>query len=303
MTRLLITGASGFAGRHLLAHLRQDAPHLELLAPSLDITDQKAIEALIATAQPDILLHLAGISSLRHAAAHPERTFAVNVLGSLNLAEAVLAHAPACRFIFVSSTEVYGRACIAGEAVTEATVPEPVGPYALSKANAEEALAALPGLKLLRLRVGNHTGPGQLPDFVVPAFARQIARIEARLQPPVLKTGNLDSWRDFLDVHDICTAYTAACALPDFAPKEVLNIASGKPQRIGTLLEMLLSMARVEISVQPDAARQRQGEIRYTLIDASRAKARLNWAPQRAMRETLAATLAYWRAEASKEAG
>ncbi len=103
--------------------------------------------------------------------------------------------------------------------MTEDTVPEPVNFYASTKAAAEAALAALKGLKLLRLRPANHSGPGQSADFVISAFARQIARIEAGLQPPVLKTGNLDTWRDFLDVRDVCAAYGRALALPAFATR------------------------------------------------------------------------------------
>ncbi len=296
MTRLLITGGSGFVGQHLLHHLRDTAPDIELLAPALDITDQPAMEALIETTRPDALVHLAAISSPAQAAAEPARARAVNVQGTLNLARAVLAHAPACRFLFISSAEVYGNAFLSPRPVTEETIPEPATPYACTKAETEAALAALPGLKWLRLRPANHSGPGQQPDFAIPAFARQIARIEARLQPPVLKTGNLDTWRDFLDVRDVCAAYAKALALPDFAPGEVLNIASGTPQRIGDLLTVMRGMARVEISVETDPARFRPAEIPVTRIDATRARARLGWAPERSIRETLASSLAFWRA-------
>lgn len=297
MTRLLVTGGNGFAGRHLLHHLRDTAPETELLAPALDITDKSSIEALIETTRPDAVLHLAAISAVGQAAAEPERAWAVNVQGTLNLAEAVLTHAPACRFLFVSSAEIYGRAFLGEAPVTEDIAPEPANPYAATKAAAEAALAALKNLKLLRLRPANHTGPGQLPDFVIPAFARQIARIEARLQPPVLKTGNLNTWRDFLDVRDVCAAYGKALALPDAEPGEVLNIASGTPLRIGELLEELLGMARAGISVETDPAKLRPAEIPIARIDAGRARARLDWAPHVSIRETLASTLAFWRAE------
>ena len=299
MTRLLVTGGSGFAGRHLLQYLRDHAPETELLAPALDITDKPAIAALVETTRPDALLHLAAISAPGQAAREPERTWAVNVQGTLNLAQAVLAYAPACRFLFVSSTEIYGRAFLNPQPVSQDTPPEPITPYAASKAAAEDALAALPGLRLLRLRPANHTGPGQAADFVIPAFARQIARIEAKLQPPTLETGTLNAWRDFLDVRDVCAAYAKALALPDFTPGEVLNIASGVPQRIGDLLGMLLDMARVEINVQTDPVKLRPAEIPLTWIDSAPACTRLGWAPAFGIRETLATTLTFWRAEVS----
>jgi GDP-4-dehydro-6-deoxy-D-mannose reductase len=295
MTRLLITGGNGFVGQHLLRYLRGAAPEIEPLAPALNITDRQAIEVLIETTRPDALLHLAAISAPGHAAAAQDHAWAVNLQGTLNLAQAVLAHAPECRFIFVSSAEVYGRAFLGKRKVTEDTKPEPANPYASTKAAAEAALATLPGLQLLRLRPANHTGPGQSPDFVIPAFARQIARIEAGLQPPVLRVGDLETWRDFLDVSDICAAYEKALALPDFAPGEVLNIASGTPRRIGDLLEALLGMARIRIGVETDPAKLRAADIPVTRLDATRARKLLDWSPQIPIKETLATTLAFWR--------
>ncbi|MDE1907365.1 MAG: GDP-mannose 4,6-dehydratase [Rhodospirillales bacterium] len=297
MTRLLLTGGSGFVGQHLQRHLRQAAPEVEIFAPALDITDAQAANRLIETTKPDALLHLAAISAPAEAASAPDHAWAVNVQGTLNLAQGVLAHAPACRFIFISSAEVYGRAFLAGTPVTEATPPEPLTPYAKTKAEAEAALAALPGLKLLRLRPANHTGPGQTPAFVVPAFAQQIARIEAGLQPPILTTGNLDAKRDFLDVRDVCAAYAAALALPAFNAGEILNIGAGTTQRIGDMLETLLGFSKARIRVKADPAKQRPSEIPTAEINATRARARLDWTPRVPIHETLAETLDYWRAE------
>lgn len=295
--RLLMTGSSGFVGRHMLKYLRDNASRTEILTPALDITDRPATEAFIKTSRPDALLHLAAIAAPGQAAAAPARAQAVNVQGALNLAEAVLTHAPECRFLFISSAEIYGKAFLNPEPVTEDTPPEPATLYATTKAEAEEALAALPGLRLLRLRPANHTGPGQPPDFVIPAFARQIARIEVKQQEPVLETGNLDACRDFLDVRDVCAAYGKALALPGFAAEEALNIASGTPQRIGDLLEIMLDMARAEIRLETDPTRLRPAEIPVTRIDSARARARLGWAPERSLRETLAGTLAFWRTQ------
>ena len=296
MTRLLLTGASGFVGEHMRRHLRENAPEVEVLAPAFDITEQAATTRLIASTKPDALLHLAAVSAPAKAARAPEHAWAVNVQGTLNLAEAILTHAPACRFVFVSSAEVYGSAFLNPTPVTEETPPAPLTPYAKTKAAAEATLAALPGLKLLRLRPANHTGPGQTPDFVVPAFAKQIGHIEAGLQPPVLTTGNLDARRDFLDVRDICAAYASALTLPDPVPGEILNIGTGTTQRIGDLLEILLGLSKARIRVEADPAKQRPSEIPETRMDTARAQQRLGWSPRIPIHETLAATLDFWRA-------
>ena len=296
MKTVLLTGGSGFVGGYLQHHLRTSAPELAILAPALDITDQPGITRLIETTKPDALLHLAAISTPAEAADSPGQAWKVNVKGTLNLAQAVLAHAPSCRFIFISSAEVYGRAFMGGAPVTEDTPPAPLTPYARTKAEAEAALAALPELRLLRLRPANHTGPGQTPDFVMPAFARQIARIEAGLQPPILTTGNLDARRDFLDVRDVCAAYASALALPEPAPGEILNIGAGTTQRVGDLLDIMLGLSKARIRVRADPGKQRPSEIPEARIDNSRAKARLGWSPRIPIHETLAATLDFWRA-------
>jgi GDP-4-dehydro-6-deoxy-D-mannose reductase len=134
--------------------------------PAFDITDRAATNRLIEAAQPDALLHLAAVSAPVEAAGAPDHAWAVNMQGALNFAEAVLAHAPPCRFVFVSSAEVYGGAFRAGKPVAEDTPPEPLTPYAKTKAAAEDALAGLQGLKQLCLRPANHTGPaGRRPPL------------------------------------------------------------------------------------------------------------------------------------------
>ncbi|MGE4481788.1 GDP-mannose 4,6-dehydratase [Acidocella sp.] len=295
MKRLLVTGGNGFVGRHLLHHLNGTTPETEILAPSLDITNHAAIEALIETTKPDALLHLAGISAVGQAAEAPERAWAVNLHGTLHLAQSILIHAPACQFIFISSAEIYGRAFLRHRPVTEETAPAPTNLYAATKAATEMALGAMPGLRLLRLRPANHTGPGQSPAFVIPAFARQIARVEAGLQPPVLQSGSLEAQRDFLDVRDICAAYGKVLALPNGGAGEVLNLASGTPRRIGDLLDILLGMTRADIRLEIDQTRLRPTEIPVAQVSAARARACLDWRQTIPIEETLATTLAFWR--------
>jgi GDP-4-dehydro-6-deoxy-D-mannose reductase len=195
-----------------------------------------------------VCVHLAGIAAVGVAVKDPARTWAVNLHGTLNLAEAILAHVPDCRLIFVSSAEVYGGSFKAGAALDESAALAPMNLYAATKAAAELALGAMAGngLRLLRLRPFNHTGPGQAEAFVVPAFAGQIARIEAGLAPPVIKVGALRPARDFMDVRDVCAAYAACVREADALPENaVLNIASGRAVKIGDILRMLLAQARV----------------------------------------------------------
>jgi GDP-4-dehydro-6-deoxy-D-mannose reductase len=300
LPRILVTGADGFVGRHLRPVLATAFPGAEIQGTGgVDITNRAAVFAAVAAALPTVCVHLAGIAAVGQALADQPRAWAVNLHGALNLADAILAHAPDCRLIFISSAEVYGGSFKAGVALDETAALAPMNLYAATKAAAELALGAMAGngLRLLRLRPFNHTGPGQAEAFVVPAFAGQIARIEAGLAPPVIAVGALRPARDFLDVRDVCAAY-AACVqragmLPDNA---VLNIASGRAVMIGDILQMLLDQARVKIAVEEDPARLRAVEIERAVGDAGLAERLLGWRPRIALEETLAGVLAAARA-------
>jgi GDP-4-dehydro-6-deoxy-D-mannose reductase len=154
----------------------------------------------------------------------------------------------------------------------------------------------------VRLRPFNHTGPGQTADFVVASFARQIARVAAGLQLPVLEVGNLDTWRDFLDVRDVCAAYVACIVRRDgLAPGTILNIASGQARRVGDVLTELAALAGVELTVNVDAARVRATDIRLASGDASRARALLGWSPCIPWTQTLQDVLDDWRRQVNAE--
>jgi GDP-4-dehydro-6-deoxy-D-mannose reductase len=270
----------------------------------LDITDAAQVRAAIRSVRPSAVVHLAAVAALQEARLDPERTFRINLSGTLNIAAAVMQEAPDARFLFISTSEIYGGTfktrC---DALDETALLDPTNPYAASKAAADLLIGqmARDGLRSVRLRPFNHTGPGQSTAFVVPAFAAQVARIEAGLQPPVLQVGNLDALRDFLDVRDVVDAYVRAIFVPDLAGGQILNIASGVPRRIGDALDGLRALARREIRIEPDLARMRPNDTPLAIGDAARARAILGWAPGIAWETTLADTLAFWRETVARE--
>jgi GDP-4-dehydro-6-deoxy-D-mannose reductase len=310
--RILVTGALGFVGRRLVLALRRQLPPDASITPAssrcendpdlgrvalLDVTRRDAVGRIVQEFAPTHVVHLAGVSAPLRIKEDPLGAWTANVIGTLNLAHAILHCLPSCRLIFAGSGLVYGG-CAPGRAFDELSPLAPVNEYAAMKAAADLALGALAmrGLNVVRLRLFNHTGPGQTEAFVVPGFAAQIARIEAGLQPPVISVGNLDAVRDFLDVDDVVAAYVEVVLRAGALPAgQVLNIASGVPRRIGSVLDGLLALCAVPITVQTEPGRVQSGETPYSVGDASAARRVLNWAPGADLRPTLAGVLSYWR--------
>jgi GDP-4-dehydro-6-deoxy-D-mannose reductase len=297
--RILLTGAGGFVGRHLHAALAAAWPDSVLVPGAADLRDADAVAASVAAARPDVCVHLAAVATVAAARGDEARCWDVNLHGSLRLAHAILRHAPECRLLFVSSADAYGGAGPSGAPLDEDAPLAPRNVYAATKAAADLALGAMAGqgLRVARLRPFNHTGPGQSADLVIAAFARQIARIEAGLQPPQLAVGNLDTWRDFLDVRDVCAAYVACIARFDSLPMgAILNIGSGRALRIGDVLAELLALSGVTAEVRAEASRTRANEVVHTVANPARARDWLGWQPTVPWSRTLADVLADWRA-------
>ncbi len=314
-SRVLVTGATGFVGRHLMAALRAAFPAAELFPAAragdpggdaaavraFDLTDAEGVDRLVADLRPDACVHLAAVSAVAESFADPDTAWWANVDGTRALAAALVRHAPECRLLHVSSGEVYGLSFNGAAPLDESAPLRPANPYAAAKAAADIALGemALRGLRVLRFRPLNHVGPGQSPRFAVAAFARQIARVEAGAQPPVIRTGALDRRRDFLDVRDVCDAYVSALGRVDALPAgTVLNLASGRLRRVGDVLADMLRIAGVRAEVeQEEQAAQRPTDLAATPCSAEAARAALGWAPSRGWEETLAEIIAFWRAE------
>jgi GDP-4-dehydro-6-deoxy-D-mannose reductase len=222
--KVLITGANGFVGPHLGLALRSMfGDHIQIAATSrsqgldpalgeiekLDVTDANAVNQTIQRYQPSHVVNLAGLAAIRASVDNPALAWQVHVYGALNIANAIINHVPNCVLISVGSGQVYGASGLSGQPLTETALLAPTNAYEVTKAAADLALGglAVQGLRCIRMRPFNHTGQGQTEAFVIPSFAMQIARIEAGLQSPVVRVGNLDAERDFLDVRDVTAAY------------------------------------------------------------------------------------------------
>jgi GDP-4-dehydro-6-deoxy-D-mannose reductase len=243
------------------------------------------------------LYHLAGQAFPQQSWTDPWDTFETNLRPQLNLFEAARRLGMRPRMLIVGSTEVYGQSQAAEAAAPETAEWQPGNPYAVSKA-AQDLLGLQyflnPGLPVVRVRPSNHIGPRQNGRFVAPAFARQIALIEAGQQPPVVKVGNLSAQRDFTDVRDIVRAYWLA--LEHGQAGEAYNVGWGRLIPVQALLDGLLALAQVEIRVEVDPARLRPAEILVRCGDPAKLRARTGWAPQIPLEQTLRDLLDYERA-------
>jgi len=317
---ILVTGAAGFVGSHLLTLLDRTRGSSTLIAwrrpanagdsPSspprlapgdnrvhwseVDLLDARAVARAITHTQPTQVYHCAGAASVGDSWSNTYATLRTNVLGTQHLLAALSDHAPDARTLIPGSALVYKPS---GTAIDEADPLGPVSPYGLSKLAQELvglAAARQDGMAVLVSRSFTHVGPGQALSFAASSFAHQIARIEAGQIPPVLSVGNLESRRDLTDVRDTVHAYQLLMARG--ASATPYNVCTGTAYRTGEVLDGLLSCASVAVTVRQDSSRMRPSDHPLLLGNPTRIKRDVGWQPNIPLRDTLSNLLDYWRA-------
>ncbi len=316
MARALVTGASGFVGPHLVAALEaaghevwttdreQHAVPATARHECGDLADPLTVRALFERARPERIFHLAGLTSVAYSFQNPREVLLANLGVSVNVLEAVRQVAPGARVLVVGSADQYGPVAEADQPIRESQPFRPASPYAVSKV-AQEHLAMQYarsfGLHVVATRSFNHSGPGQSDRFVLPSFARQVALAERGAQAPVLRVGNLDVRRDFLDVRDVVRAYVLL--LDHGEPGVAYNVCRGEAPRVRDLLDLLLQQARVPLRVEIDPARSRPADLPVLRGDPSRLRERTGWRPEVPLDATLRDILDDWRGRAGEGGG
>lgn len=309
---VLVTGAGGFAGSHLLEHLAgsaelvgwsraEPAKDLATLArwQRVDLLDRDQVTDALSSIRPSSIFHCAGLPHVAESWADTAAPLAANVLGTHRLFEALEHLGVRCRVLVTSSAQVYAPS---SEPITEDQTLAPSSPYALSKLAQEQlALRAATGtIDVIVSRPFNHTGPRQKPAFLAPTVAKQIAMIERGLLEPVLKVGNLVPSRDVMDVRDAVRAYAAI--MKSGTPGTIYNVASGVGRPVRTIVEALVARSRVPVRVEQDPSRFRPNDVPVLVGSSLRLQQATGWRPEISFEKMIDDLLEYWRqTEADKE--
>ncbi len=314
MRRCLITGATGFVGGHLAAHLLgagHEVVGLTRGAPwaarweevakavplhAVDLRETAPLTPLLQRLQPEWVFHLAGYANAGKSSQEPQAAWAGNLTATQSLYDALAAADMTARVLYVSTGLVYGDASPAFPVCTEAQPLRPTSPYAASKAAADllsYQVTRHPGVDVVVVRPFNHIGPGQPADYAASNFARQLAAAEAGRQPPVIRTGGLDARRDFTDVRDMVRAYTLL--MEKGKTGEAYNAGTGRTHAVRDVLDRLRELARVDVEVieQPDPARAADPVI--SRVDAAKLTEATGWRPAYTIQQTLSDLLDDWR--------
>lgn len=306
--RVLVTGATGFAGRWLVRDL-EAAGHTTIPTPrrdELDLRDAQAVGAFVATTAPDAIAHLAGIAYGPDARRAPDDAFAVNAGGTRTILAAAEAIAPDLPVLVVSSSEVYGAPRALDLPIAESAPIRAEQPYGRSKVGLERAAADAAGRGVRRIAIGrpfNHTGPGQRLEFVVPALARRVIDA-ARDGRSTIAAGNVDVRRDFADVRDVARAYRlilealARGELASGPQPRVYNIATGRSTPIREIATAFGALAGLDVGIEIDPALVRSDDPAEIRGDASRIATDLGWRPTIPLEDTLRDVFADVRARA-----
>lgn len=306
----LIIGGAGFVGAYLIRHLRDDLKHevvvtkmpheqineADIRVLDLNILEKESIVGLFEKEKPDYIFHLAAQSSVALSWKNPGLTVDVNIKGSVNVLDAVRDMEKRPRVLLIGSGEEYGRILPEETPIQEDNNLRPGNIYAATKACQNmigKIYADAYNLDIMMVRAFNHTGPNQAPLFVVADFCKQVADIEAGLQEPVLRVGNLSAQRDFTDVRDVVRAYGLLIAKGEKG--QTYNVGSGHAVSIDSILQMIVSMAKCEIKVETDPAKLRPIDVPIIEADTNKLQGCTGWKPEIPLSQTIQETLEYYR--------
>lgn len=294
---VLVTGAGGFAGSHLVEHLTASHRVVGWTRQTVDLLDRDRVRAAIRDLRPAQIYHCAGVPQVAESWRDTAQPLAGNVLATEHLLDALRRENVRCRVLVTGSATVYAPSAVP---ISETDPIAPASPYAISKLAQEQlALRAIQedGLDVVVTRSFNHTGPRQTPAFVAPSMARQIALIERGALEPVIKVGNLDAQRDVTDVRDVVRAYAALMQSGETGI--VYNVASGVARPIRAILDALVSRSRVPVRIEIDPARMRPNDVPIVVGNFSRLNASTGWRPEIPFDGMLDDLLSYWRERAA----
>ncbi|MCH5203860.1 MAG: GDP-mannose 4,6-dehydratase [Oscillospiraceae bacterium] len=308
MKRSLIIGAAGFVGGYLIKHLSSlgdevfatklpaETMEADCTVRDLDILDEGAAAELISEVRPDRIFHLAAQSSVALSWNKPALTARINVVGAINVLEAARNSECDPVILLIGSSEEYGEVNTPDGIIGEDRPACPNNIYAATK-SAQNTIGGIYqkayGMKIICVRAFNHFGPGQLPQFVISDFCKQTAEIEAGLHEPIISVGNLSAKRDFTDVRDIVRAYGALAEKG--IPGETYNVGSGHAIEIRSILDIILSLSKAEISIEVDKTRLRPVDVPVVQADIRKINNDTGWKPEIDIMDTIGDTLNYWR--------
>jgi GDP-4-dehydro-6-deoxy-D-mannose reductase len=287
--KALVTGATGFVGPHLIAHLRaagDEVVPLGLDGRRVDVTDAEAVEAAMASHAPEVVYHLAALSHIGDSWDAPSRVFRVNAEGTLNVLRAAAA-AGVQRVLVVGSADEYGTVDRSSLPIAEDVPLRPRTPYGASKVAAEYlALQAHLGDRLdtVRVRAFNHTGPGQGSSYLVPALAHRVVEAEHDV-PTAIAVGSLEAVRDFTDVRDVVRAYRLLAHQGEAG--DVYNVCSGRGLSVRAVADRLLALTGIDARLEVDPELVRPIEVPALVGDCTKATAATGWVPEIDLEQTL----------------
>lgn len=313
--KVLITGIGGFAGSHLadyiirttdasvygiLRDLEKD-DNLKQLGDAVqlstcEITDFQSVFKVIKEVKPDIIFHVAGQAFVPSSFEHAAETFKTNVIGTINIFEAVKASEIAPRIVVVTSGEVYGETFGLPALHTEQSIPQPVNPYAASKTSVDyiaQTYKKYEGLNIVVARPFNHTGPRQKPNFVCSSLARQIVTLRRENAPLVLRVGNIKARRDFTDVRDIARGYWMLSQI-DNKHNFIFNLCSGRIFAIDEIIRMFEGIVGEKFTLNVEPKRLRGYDIQLLAGNASAIEHSTGWKAEIPLQQTLTDLLEYW---------